>query len=73
MIRDIPGIGENYDPDVCWELDAMSPVDLRERVEDEILSYIDDEKWARADQVERAERESIKEFSDMLKTLKIPG
>ncbi len=60
----------NYDPDVCWEFDAMSPIALRERVEDEILSYIDDAAWARADMVEQAERESIRQYADMLKTLK---
>ena len=29
----------------CWELDAMSPVDLRARVKTEICSYIDEEAW----------------------------
>ena len=65
-----PWYRETYDPDVCWELDAMSPVDLRERVEDEILSYIDQKLWQRADMVEQAERKSIKQFADTLKTLK---
>ena len=48
----------------------MNPVDLRERVENEILDYIDQEKWQRADMVERAERESIREFASALKTLR---
>ena len=60
----------NYNPEVCWELDAMKPNDLRERVEDEILGYIDQEKWQRADMVERAERESVREFASALKTLR---
>jgi len=30
----------------------------------------DDEKWERADRIEQAERESIREFSSALKTLK---
>lgn len=29
----------------CWELDAMSPVHLRDRVETAILSYIDPAAW----------------------------
>jgi hypothetical protein len=59
----------NYHPSVCWEIDALNPNILRERVEDEIQSYIDDEKWDRAEQVEQAERESIRHFADALKSL----
>ena len=47
----------------------MNPVDLRERVEDEIQSYIDDELWDRAEQVEQAERESIRQYANILKSL----
>jgi hypothetical protein len=60
---------ENYHPTVCWELDAMNPVELRERVEDAILEYIDLSKWRRADEVEAAERASIREFASNLKSL----
>jgi hypothetical protein len=60
---------ENYHPSVCWEIDAMSPVALRARVEAEIRSYIDFDLWRRADEVERAERESIREFAHRLRTL----
>jgi integrase len=49
---------------------AMNPVDLRHRVEEEILNYIDDEAWERAELVEQAERASIRQFSDTLKTLR---
>ena len=49
----------------------MNPVDLRVRVEDEILDYIDEKTWQRADMVEQAERESIRQFASALKTLKI--
>jgi len=59
----------NYNPRVCWELDAMKPGELRERVEGEILNYIDQELWERADMVEKAERESIREFASALKSL----
>jgi hypothetical protein len=47
----------------------MSPVALRARVEAEIRSYIDFDLWRRADEVERAERESIREFAHRLRTL----
>ena len=43
----------------CWELDALSPVVLRERVEQAIRARLDLEAWQRADLVERAERESL--------------
>lgn len=43
----------------CWELDAMNPNDLRERVADAINGNIDQGPWQRAELVERAERESF--------------
>jgi len=43
----------------CWELDALSPVVLRERVEQAILARLDLAAWARAENVERAERDSL--------------
>ena len=43
----------------CWELDAMSPVDLRERVSAAIEENIAPEPWQRAELVEKAERESF--------------
>ncbi|MFB3855008.1 MAG: hypothetical protein ACE148_14455 [Vicinamibacterales bacterium] len=43
----------------CWELDAMSPVDLRERVEDAIVRRLDRDAWRRAEVTEAAEIESI--------------
>jgi hypothetical protein len=46
----------------CYEVDAMSPPDLRRRVEDEIRSYIDLTKWDHARMVERAEVQSMKDF-----------
>jgi len=45
----------------CWELDAMSPVTLRERVEQRIRSLIDWEAWERCERVEGAERTSLME------------
>lgn len=46
-------------PVTCWELDAMSPVDLRERVANAIFANIDLVPWERAELVERAERQSF--------------
>ncbi len=43
----------------CWELDALSPVALRDRVKKEIESRLDMDAWAHCVKVERAERESM--------------
>jgi hypothetical protein len=48
----------------CWELDALSPVVLRERVEKAIVAYIDSQAWERAEVVERAELESLTTILD---------
>jgi hypothetical protein len=61
----------NYHSHLCWELDAMNPVTLRNRVEEAILEYIDAEAWNRANEVEAAEianiREIAKQFSTVLR------
>lgn len=46
----------------AWELDAMSPVDLRERVEGEIQLLIDDDAWDHAKRIEKAQIESLQHF-----------
>ncbi len=43
----------------CWELDALSPVVLRDRVEQAILDRLDLAAWGRAAITERAECESL--------------
>jgi hypothetical protein len=43
--------------DRCWELDALSPVDLRKAVEHEILNRIDRAAWDRSASAERVETE----------------
>jgi hypothetical protein len=48
----------------CWELDAMDPNDLRERVRQEIEPYIDWTLWRRAIEVETAETNSMKHFRE---------
>jgi hypothetical protein len=43
----------------CWELDALDPNLLRERVAGAILRHIDPDAWARVDAAEAAESESL--------------
>jgi len=43
----------------AWELDAMSPPVLRDRVEQAIRGYIDMPTWERAEKVETIERASL--------------
>jgi hypothetical protein len=45
----------------CWELDAMDPNDLRDRVEGEIVSRIEQTAWNRCKITEQAEQESLRE------------
>ncbi len=50
--------------DLCWELDAMDPNDLRSRVEEEINKYIEPVAWERCRVVFEAECESMRQFLD---------
>jgi hypothetical protein len=45
----------------CWELDALSPVVLRDRLEAAIRAEIDWDAWRRCDRAERAETASLRE------------
>jgi hypothetical protein len=45
----------------CWELDALSPVVLRNRLEAAIRAEIDWDAWRRCELAERAETESLRE------------
>jgi hypothetical protein len=47
---------------LCWELDAMDPNDLRRRVEEEINAHIDAKAWERCRVVDKAERDSMSKF-----------
>ncbi|HZR88433.1 MAG TPA: hypothetical protein VFB02_16620 [Bradyrhizobium sp.] len=58
-----PWFRKNYGQ-LCWELDAMDPNDLRSRVEQEILRYIEPEAWERCRVVDAAERESLRYVLD---------
>ena len=46
----------------CWELDALPPPDLRERVENAILEHLDRDAWEHAREIEDAEVESMSLF-----------
>ena len=46
----------------CWELDAMSPVTLRERVDAAIIDLLDIDAWNHAGKIEQAEIASMREF-----------
>lgn len=45
----------------CWELDALSPVILRDRVSNAIVRLLNIDQWNRMVTVEAAERESMNE------------
>ncbi len=48
----------------CVELDALNPVELRQRTADTIRSYIDWAAWERCERTEAAERESMRHVLD---------
>jgi hypothetical protein len=52
-------IDETYG-DQCWEVDALDPNILRSCVEQEIKDLIDPIAWQRCEQVNAAERESLR-------------
>ncbi len=55
--------------DTCWELDALSPVVLRERVEKSILLELDIETWNRATDIESGEKRSMERFFQSWKNI----
>ena len=55
----------------CWELDAMSPVSLRDRVEKSIESLLDIESWNRAIEIEAVEKASMEQFHQSWKNSQI--
>ena len=46
----------------CWELDAMSPVVLRERVESAIADMLDMDAWNHAKAIEQVEVASMRDY-----------
>ena len=53
---------KHYPASKCYELDAMKPNLLRDRVAAAILGRIDEARWSRAIEVEKVEVESMREF-----------
>lgn len=53
----------------CWEVDALSPVVLRQRVEGEIVALLDAGAWQHAIGVERAEVESMQSILGTWKSI----
>jgi hypothetical protein len=49
-----------------WELDAMNPNGLRDRVTEEIKPYIDWESWERCQLVGEAEQETVLRIADQM-------
>ncbi|NML29395.1 hypothetical protein [Paraburkholderia antibiotica] len=48
--------------DQCWELDAMDPRDLRERVREEIEALIERDAWEHCMRIETVQRQSMNDF-----------
>ena len=48
----------------CWELDALSPVILRERLDSAIRCYLDKDAWNHALKIERAEIQAMECYKD---------
>jgi hypothetical protein len=52
---------------LCWELDAMDPNNLRSRVKEEINEHIEPVAGERCRVVDEAERESMRHILDQWK------
>lgn len=57
----------------CWELDALSPVILRERVDHAIRSYLDIDTWNHSIKIEAAERASMAEVLSKWPGISMPA
>jgi hypothetical protein len=54
----------------CWELDAMNPNTLRQRVEQAILRHIDTARWVRSKVAEETEKESFRTIIRRMREMK---
>jgi hypothetical protein len=50
--------------DLCWELDAMDPNDLRDCVQRQIVGLIEPVAWRRCEDVNKAEQETLRTILD---------
>ena len=55
----------------AWELDAMDPTVLRDRVREEIKRFVDEEEWERHRLTEKAEKETIKMIAGRMLNLEM--
>jgi hypothetical protein len=55
----------------CAEIDAIPPSELRRRVEQAILSHIDQERWARLQEIEAAEQDTLNTYVESLAAEKV--
>jgi hypothetical protein len=51
----------------CWELDAMDPNDLRDRVREEILKYVNPADWEKHKQIQEAQRQTTKQIAEAMR------
>lgn len=51
----------------CWELDALSPVTIRQRVENEIIKMLDMDIWNRSLHIEKVEVDAFYHYQDSWK------
>lgn len=52
--------------EACAEIDAIPPTELRQRVKEAILLHVDQERWARLQQIEAAEQETLDRITEKL-------
>lgn len=57
----------------CWELDALSPVKLRQRIDDEIVNLLDMDAWNHAIDVETVERASMESILGTWRSISMPA
>jgi hypothetical protein len=57
----------------CWELDALNPILLRERIENEILERLDVDAWNHAVEIEAVERKSMADFLRQYPGISMPA
>ena len=56
----------------CWEVDALSPVVLRRRLDDAIYDLLDGDAWDHAVSIEEAEKESMQSILSTWKSISQP-
>lgn len=57
----------------CWELDAMPPPELRERVEHHIRQHLDLEAWDHARRIEQVEVDSMQDIMGRMDSILRPA